>query len=136
MTTVEMDGKTYRIGRLNAMDQWAVARRILPVLGALAGTKPDAMAGGRLDDFLPLMEAVARIPDDDVNAVLAKCLSKVEAQVAPNVWMPVWNVQAGQPQDTAMELPTLFKLVMEVVTANVGGFFPAPTGDAPGAAPG
>src|SRR5690606_2426817 len=99
MEIIPIGGHDYTIGRLNALDQLHVSRKIalivpniMPILtevskgdlerviesiedgenNELEGLEPLAEA------LEPFMEAIAKMPEDDVNYVVHKCLSVVK----------------------------------------------------------
>lgn len=92
---VEIKGKTYRVGRLNALNQMYVFKRISPIAIAFLGTlgnirkfvnvsQKEETTGNDVDvelDFAelgtPVIQAFSRIPDEDVSFVMAKCLEQV-----------------------------------------------------------
>ncbi|ARG37155.1 MULTISPECIES: phage tail assembly chaperone [Acinetobacter] len=97
----------YTIGRLNALDQFHVSRKIAPIIPTLMpiitevakgdfakviesieavdGKDDEAVDGKDLTGLQPLaealepfMEAFAKMPEDDVNYIIHKCLSVVK----------------------------------------------------------
>src|SRR6266566_5255373 len=59
MQEIEINGKNYRVGRLNAIDQWHVFRKLAPVLSGLGQT----------------FSSLPSLSDDDTEYVLRKCLA-------------------------------------------------------------
>ena len=89
----------YTIGRLNALDQFHVSRKIAPIVPTLMPIITEVAKGdlskaiesielgdnnelGSLEPLAqalePFMEAFAKMPEDDVNYVIHKCLSVVK----------------------------------------------------------
>ncbi|MDE9411922.1 MULTISPECIES: phage tail assembly chaperone [Acinetobacter calcoaceticus/baumannii complex] len=97
----------YTIGRLNALDQFHVSRKIAPIIPTLMpiitevakgdfinviesieavdGKNGEAVDGKDLTGLQPLaealepfMEAFAKMPEDDVNYIIHKCLAVVK----------------------------------------------------------
>jgi hypothetical protein len=142
MADLEINGVTYRTGKLDAFKQLHVARRIAPLLGkvgpALAGFAA-AQAPGEggmppappsLDDLsrllAPVADALAALPDADCNYVLQTCLSVCQRQLPGQAgWQVVWNAAAGQLQFQDLDLPTMMRLALRVIQDNLSGFFPA-----------
>lgn len=96
---IPVGGHDYTIGRLNALDQFHVSRKIAPVIptlmpiitevakGDLSKTIESIESGsnGELENLEPLaqaleplMEAFAKMPEDDVNYIIYKCLAVVK----------------------------------------------------------
>ncbi|KAF1012875.1 MAG: hypothetical protein GAK29_04803 [Acinetobacter bereziniae] len=89
----------YTIGRLNALDQFHVSRKIAPIIPTLMPIISEVAKGdlsktiesielgdnnelGSLEPLAqalePFMEAFAKMPEDDVNYIIHKCLSVVK----------------------------------------------------------
>lgn len=89
----------YSIGRLNALDQFHVSRKIAPIIPTLMPIISEVAKGdlsktiesielgdnnelGSLEPLAqalePFMEAFAKMPEDDVNYIIHKCLSVVK----------------------------------------------------------
>lgn len=140
----EINGQVYSIGKLDAMTQFHVARRLAPVFAALTsaimGAKIPKMPEGLSPEDLkkaveeaqflaiaePIMKVMATMPDADVNYVLNTCLGVVTRQVG-NSQAPVMIDGALMFQDIDMQL--MLRLVSDVLRSNLSSFF----GQAPGA---
>jgi hypothetical protein len=108
-----VDGQTYRLGRLNAKQQFHVARRLAPVVAAFTG--------GAEGIPLALAEAVSKLPDDACDYVMRTTMSVVHRRVGDQ-WAAVWNQAADQPQFADISAPVLIDLVIAVVQENLGDF--------------
>lgn len=133
---IELDGATYSIGTLSAMHQFHVARRIAPVQMALgisfselakAVSPTTAEAGGDsvseeqfASAMKPVFDIVAKMPDEEVNYVIRHCLAVVRRKDGER-WAQVQNGEQLMYQD--IKMPTMMRLVMEVIKANMGDFF-------------
>jgi hypothetical protein len=119
-----LNGKQYRIGKLSAMKQFHVARRVAPALTGLVS----AFGGATADqaDFAkalgPLVDAVAKMPDADAEYVLGTCLSVVSRQTDPTTWAPVWRDQMVFDD---IDLKTMVQLAAKVIQDNLGNTFGA-----------
>lgn len=122
---ITLKGQNYRSGRLSAMQQFHVARRVAPALtglvAALGGASPSQ------EDFAkslaPLADAVAQMPDADAEYVLGTCLAIVSRQTEPNTWAPVWR--GGQLAFDDIDLGTMLQLAAKVIQDNLGNIFGA-----------
>ncbi len=120
-TEFELNGNTYRAGRLNAWDQLDVARKLTPVVGGLACVDIGEVIGGRVGDSLtPLFSAIADMKDRDFKLVLKVCLSVVQKRNG-NQWFSIITPQ-GDLMDENMGGSELIMLCVEVVKANLSGF--------------
>jgi len=93
---MEINGIEYTIGRLNAVDQFHVSRKIAPIVPKLMPIIAEVAKGdlakvidslseeenGDLKELQPLadalspfMDAIAQMPEEDVNFIIFKCLS-------------------------------------------------------------
>lgn len=115
----EINDQQYRSGKLNARQQFHVARRLAPVLGGLAG----AVQGGDKDFgklLQPITEAIAGISDADSDYILDTCLSVVKRQQG-TAWAAVF-VNGAQMFDD-IDLGALLQIAAKVIQENLGGFF-------------
>lgn len=134
-TEVTIAGNTYRIGKLDALRQFHVVRRLAPIFAALGLTveklretvpKPDsdAGAGGVLMELAgPVVDILAKMSDEDTEYILRTCLSVVRRQEGER-WAPVQTGVTLQYQDITME--TMVRLAVEVIKENLSGFFKQP----------
>jgi hypothetical protein len=121
-TTIK--GNNYRTGRLSAMQQFHVARRVAPALTGLVC----ALGGsGTQEDFAkslgPLANAVAQMPDADAEYVLGTCLAVVSRQTDPTTWAPIWR--EGRLVFDDIDLKTMMQLAAKVIQDNLGNIFGA-----------
>lgn len=119
---LELDGHTYRVGKLDARAQFHIVRRLAPVLGELA----PALQGGKGGlDALPLIAtAVAKLSDADADYCIFGLL-KVVSRKQPNGlgWGPVATENLLMYDDIGMT--QMLKLAWEALTFNMSGFFAA-----------
>lgn len=119
---LELDGHTYRVGKLDARAQFHIVRRLAPVLGELA----PALQGGKggLDALPPIATAVAELSDADADYCIFGLL-KVVSREQPNGlgWGPVATENLLMYDDIGMT--QMLKLSWEALTFNMSGFFAA-----------
>ena len=136
MEIIPIGGHDYTIGRLNALDQLHVSRKIAPIIpnimpiltevakgdlekviesieadenAELAGLEPLAKA------LEPFMEAIAKIPEEDVNYVIYKCLSVVKRNGSV-----VCRGESIMFDD--LDMNHLLPLTVAVIRTNLGNF--------------
>lgn len=125
MSEITIAKNTYRIGKLNALQQFHVARRLAPVLATMGLSLRQLADGSKMsiDDFLPVLgpvtEILAHMTDEDSNYVIFSALSATERKQGDK-WGPVVNGVSLMFQD--MDLPEMMRLVVEVLKENLGGF--------------
>lgn len=132
---------TYRAGKLPAMTQLHVVRRLAPFLSALMGALP----GGQAQTLLkaakegdetngkaeaaqlglaaigPLLDAVAAMPDEQVDYVINACLSVVERRQSAGGWAPVMSSGGLMFEDLGMV--DLLGIARHVLSRDLAGFF-------------
>jgi hypothetical protein len=120
-------GVNYRSAKLNAIQQLRVVKRLMPLFAIIQGADlKGAMQGS--DDALqtligPLTTAVASIPDDHTEDILALCLGVCTREQANGLgWSQVWNVQAKRPMFDDIDLVQMMSIVGHVLVDSVGDF--------------
>lgn len=126
----------YTIGRLNALDQFHVSRKIAPIVPTLMPIITEVAKGdlskaiesielgdnnelGSLEPLAqalePFMEAFAKMPEDDVNYVIHKCLSVVKRGSSV-----VCRGQTIMFDD--LDMGQILPLVVAVIRVSLGNF--------------
>jgi hypothetical protein len=135
MSVQEFDvyGKTYRIGKLNAFQQFHITRRLFPVSKALGsgldflreqgGAKAMQEKGVNFLHLVePLGEALARMSNEDSEYIINTALSIVQRKQGEGVWAPVQSAP-GHFQFDDIELPQMLAITWRVLRQNLAGFF-------------
>lgn len=142
---VELEGKWYRTGRLNAKQQQHVARRLAPALsGILArASEPGFNAATATEGELalafmaPIVDVLSKMSDADYDYISDSCLS-VCARKEGERWAPMLSsAKTMMFEDTSLNI--LFELMKTTVMENLAPFFSARLGvgaPPPGAAKG
>lgn len=118
----ELDGHTYRTGKLDARAQFHIMRRLAPVLGEIA---PALQGNAKGVDSLPaIAAAVAKLSDADADYCIFGLL-KVVSRKQPNGlgWGAVSVDQSLMYDD--IDMAKMLKLAWESMTSNMSGFFAA-----------
>lgn len=109
---------TYRAGKLDAMTQFHVSRRILPVFVGLAKGE-----GSMMDQFRGAAEALASLNDDDANYVISRCLSVVQRKLnGDSGWASVWSQSANRLMMDDIDMVQMLQMAGEVLGHNLGNF--------------
>lgn len=117
----EISGQQYRSGKLNARQQFHVARRLAPVLGGLV----DASSAGAesFSKFLqPIADAISGMSDADCDYVLDTCLAVVQRQQG-TAWSPVMASSKAIMFDD-IDVGVMLQMAAKVIQENLGSFFP------------
>ena len=130
-TEFEMDGHWYRIGRMNAFEQFHVSRKISPLIPPLIPVfmQMAKNTGGPLDVsamsglFQPFADGFAALPDDSAEYVINTCLKAVRRKNERDEWVPVWSVGGKQVMfDDLNNLSVMLRLVLRVIKDSLGDF--------------
>jgi len=126
---------SYRSRKLNLRQQWHVFRRLGPVMGPIAHLltmqPPDPndteAIDRQMDAIMPFLNALARMPEEDVNYVLSTCLAVTQrAQggngAGPVAWADVWNAAAGREMFEDIDFGVSAQIVWNVIQENLAGF--------------
>lgn len=125
---IELAGNRYSIGRLGAMQQFHVSRRIAPIVPTLIPVFLRVRASGKplTEDLAglaialqPLADGLAALKDEDAEYVIGTCMTTVQRQQATG-WARVWS--GKEPMFDDMDLSVTLPLVVQVITENLGPF--------------
>lgn len=128
-STTVINGDTYRIGTLSAIKQFHLVRRIVPLaakgsegLLALQSAKPGSSAKDFAALLVPLIDEVAKMPDEEAEYVIFTCLGVVSREVTGGGFAPMLDRNGHlMYQDLTMEV--MLQLVGAVIKGNLSGFF-------------
>jgi len=110
---MEIDGKEYQLAKLNAMTQFHVSRRLMPVLASMSGEG---------DVMTKIMKAVGDLTDEDSEYIIGKCLSGCLRQRDDGKgWAKIYN--NGNLLFEDIGLGEIIKLTMATIEENLSGFF-------------
>jgi hypothetical protein len=143
---VTVDGEQYSIGKLDAMKQFHLARRLSPILAALVKGMKDLDLrdvqsafgetngdGGENSKFVdlfrkflegsaePVAEALAQMEDAQAENIIYPCMAVV-ARAQANNWAPVKVAGANRLMFDDITGMTLIKLTIAVIRENLGSF--------------
>lgn len=126
----------YQVGKLNALDQLHVSRRIAPVIPTIAPLLVNIVEAGLTDikdsesfdidilktlapSFQPFAEALAEMSDEHTDYVISKCMSVVRRKTNDG-YAAVWRNKAPAFDD--MEMSEILPLVIAVLRSSLGNF--------------
>lgn len=135
---IALAGHNYRIGKLSAMQQFHVLRRLAPLLKGFVEVFRDAVSQGKsgadlaslirsgelnpLSAVEPIVEAISSMSDVDGEYVLNACLAVCARQVeGGRGWAPLRN--SGGMMFADIDLQTMMTLTWKVLESNLAGFF-------------
>ncbi|KVP84547.1 hypothetical protein WJ95_20520 [Burkholderia ubonensis] len=140
-TEIQLNGVRYAIGKLSAMQQFHVSRRIAPIIPPMipvllqfyeemdkTGEAPADEKQGVLalvDSIAPMLQpfadALAGLKDEDAEYVFGMCLSVVERWQGAG-WAKVWSAAHKTSMFDDIGIDVMLPLVVRVVVANLGPF--------------
>ena len=113
----------YRAGKMDALTQFHVLRRLAPIIGSLKDLAGGDVSKG-LEALGPIADVVARLPDEDVNYVLDRCLSTVQRKKDGDTgWAPIWNASAKRAMFDDIDMMSMLLISGNVVMNAVGPFY-------------
>lgn len=135
----QINGARYRTnGRLNALQQLHVSRRIAPVLASMGVSLAALRAGASVsaDDLAaslgPVSEVMAHMSDEVVEYIVGTCLSVVQREQdmgsGKKGWAPV--ARDALPLFADVDLMVMVRLVVGVLMENLSGFLQEPAAPA------
>ncbi|PRE44129.1 phage tail assembly chaperone [Burkholderia multivorans] len=140
-TEIELNGTRYAIGKLSAMQQFHVSRRIAPIIPPMIPVlmkfyeemdKTEKVSADEKQGVLalvtsvapvlqPFADALAGLKDEDAEYVFGTCLSVVERWQGAG-WAKVWNSTHKTSMFDDIGIDVMLPLVVRVVVANLGSF--------------
>jgi len=133
----EINGHAYRFGKIDALTQFHLVRRLAPVLASVGLSLGKLQQVANAADLLgPAFEVLAKMTDEESNYIIFACLRSVhrkDGQGAGAGWVALvptaQNVLAYQD----IELPEMLQLTMWALRTNLEGFFKGLTDVTPSA---
>lgn len=117
----EIGGNTYRSGKMDTFKQFHVSRRLVPILGNVAG----AVSGeAKFEDLVqPLMHGIACMTDADCDFILEACLKVVQRQQG-NAWSQIYAGANQALMFDDIDMSVMLQIAGKVIQDNLSGFFP------------
>jgi hypothetical protein len=123
MIEFEINGVQYRASTMDARRQFHVARRLSSVLSpsadAINGVKDSDSKGAFIAAVNSFVDAVSKLPDDQLDYVIDACLDTVSRKDG-GAWSPI---RRGGAMMYDLDLYTQAAIVYHVVRGAVDGFF-------------
>ena len=124
----EVDGKTYVAGKLNAMKQFHIMRKLLPIISEIKITLSD-FDGNSIEDLLkedvsklaPLTDCIAKLSDEDAEYCIFGILDQVKVKMDKGLgYSPIChnNVLA----DSNMSMTSMMMIVLNALSHNFSDF--------------
>ena len=127
MTTIEVGGQTYRIGKIDAMTQLHITRRLAPVMAKMGIGLDDLQGKAKItiNDFMPLLEPISRViammSNVDVEYIIHTSLTVVHRQQEGGKWAPTTTGSRIMFED--IDMTVMLRLTVEALKLNLSPFF-------------
>jgi len=129
MIEFELNSQSYRIGKLDAMRQFHLSRRIAPIIPTLIPVFVKLSNEGSLKSNLigfadvlgPFAQGIADMSDEAGEYIIGACLSVTQRSNGQG-WANVWSAQAKACMFDDMDLGTIMQIVMRVIQDSLGPF--------------
>lgn len=128
MSEFELNGNTYRLGKLSAMEQFHVSRRIAPIIPTLIPIFVRLSKGGLSSDLSGMGEAlgafadgISGMSDEHSEFVLSTCLAIVRRKNG-DTWVPVWSKAHKACMFEDIDLSTMVNLTVRVIRESLEPF--------------
>jgi len=129
MIEFDLNGQLYRMGKLDAMRQFHLSRRIAPIIPTLIPVFVKLSKEGGLNQDLggfaellgPFADGLATMSDEVGEYIISTCLSVVQRGNG-QTWAPVWSAQAKACMFDDVDLSAIMQIVMKVIQENLGPF--------------
>lgn len=123
MSTLQIDDKTFVIGRLTARQQFHVARRLAPVIAAIV--RADGVTTENVMNSLSdVAVALSDIKDADADYIMDTCMGVVKYRDSTANTDFTLLVNKNMRYDW-VDLPMMLRLTSAVVKENLAGFMSA-----------
>ncbi len=146
MSELTINGRAFRLQKLDPLTQLAIGIKALPLVPALRpafaaaadmrarvaaaaeaaaeGREPEEpIAGAELSDadVMHLAAAVQKLGDDGRNYIIGACLRGVLMETEGGGFLPAWSTRTDTP-DPSIDVVTMIRLVYAVVMDNISSF--------------
>jgi len=116
----------YHIGKLNAMKQFHITRRLAPALATVGMSVAQLKELKGLDDMASLLGPVsgvlAAMEDKDADYIIFTCLAVVTRVQSDGRPAPITVAGENRLMFEDINMPQMLRLVFEVVRENMAGF--------------
>lgn len=134
-----VNNQTYKFGKLPALAQFHIVRRLAPVIGDLLPSltkvaknykNAEEMKEAQLSEeemlvmFTPVVNAISKLSDSDANYVIFELLKNVTRKVTSSGgWAKITTGETLMYED--IDMPTMLRLCGHSLAENLGGFISA-----------
>lgn len=119
----ELNGFTYKVGRIDARQQFHIVRRLAPVIGKIIPSVQGG-TGGHEQAFTSMAEAIAGLSDSDADYCIFGLLKAISRKQDKGLgWGAICVGESLQYNDITM--PDMLQLAWKSLSFNLSSFFAA-----------
>lgn len=127
---VELLGKTYRIDKLSAADQFHVFRRVMPIIKPAFERLKAPGGTNKIELILAMSDTLSMLPDEPLDYVLGKCLGSVKVKDGDRFYpLQVNGHLMYKDMDLATTMQVVWAVLMENFRPFLSGVIGAPLSD-------
>jgi|SRR5882757_7332422 len=124
LTLPAPDGHTYLIGTLDAMQQWAIAKRFLTQVRKDREAFEQANKNTEAEYSEPSLNFIlSAMSDEDSSKVINTALIAVQRKGENGGWSPIMTAGTNRLQYADMKMEALIALTFAVMRDNIDSFF-------------
>jgi hypothetical protein len=119
----ELEGQTYKAEKINAINQFHILRRLMPVLGNVAPFLNNEGLNG-FDALPPLADAIGKLSDSDSEYVIYGLLKSITRKEPSGMgWSQIHNGHDIMFLDIKTNMKIMMSLAINAFKFNMSGFF-------------
>lgn len=133
MSEFDLNGITYRIGKLSVFDQWHLSRKVAPIIPTLipvfvklqkssGGNPLSGDLSGMAELITPFAEGIAAMDNESSEFILSTCLGAVQRKQG-DTWAPIWSNRGSVCMFDDIDLGTMIQICFRVIKESLGPFF-------------
>lgn len=144
-TTVTVGAHEYSVGKLDAVKQFHIVRRLSPVLTELKPLLTQVMAAQKtgkavdlknvnpFEALVPVVNLLSKMEDDEADKILFGLLACIQRKQQGGGYSPVIAVDCKSLMFSDLDMPEMLQLCAKALMQNLGNFLAALPSVSPGA---
>jgi hypothetical protein len=120
MSEFEVDGQTYRSGKMSARTQFHVLRRMAPIVGPLQAM---SASPGAAETLAALVEAIGSLSDEASDYIMDNCLAVVDRKQGETGWAKIKPAGGSAIMFADIDLMAMLQIASHVLRDNFTPLF-------------
>jgi hypothetical protein len=114
--------RNYKVGKMDAMTQFHVVRRLAPILDSLRDVLSKA-DGFSIDALSPIADVIAKMSDADSEYIIGSCMAVTTREEAGGRgWANIWSLTAKRPMFDDIDMGTMLHVTFHVIMDSIAPF--------------